>query len=117
MSRGLGRTQRQVLDILGAEPGRAFPTMLLAAMTFMDDDERSAFQKFDAEIQFLTLGAHPVKPSRRSSVSRACHNLMRSGLIEGLVLKAMPGVSWWRIKPAKRKKVSGARKAKRAAKK
>src|SRR5262245_60484285 len=74
MSRGLGRIQRRILDVLKHE-AKPIPTSLLAIMVFMNDDDLAAFRNYDKEIQFMTLGMRAVAPKYRNAVSRACHKL------------------------------------------
>jgi hypothetical protein len=95
MSRGLGRVQRRIIEVLQGDQG--MPTMLLAAMVYMDETDLAEFQKFDRDIQLMTCGMRPPANDQRTAVRRACTQLWRAGRIIAYDLK--PNFTVWAIKP------------------
>jgi hypothetical protein len=83
MSRGLGKIQRRILDVLQLEAGQgAVPTSLLTVFVFMDDKDLAEYRAMGREIQLMTLVLRRVDPWKRNTVSRACNQLWRNGLIQ-----------------------------------
>jgi hypothetical protein len=97
MSKGLGRIQQRILDVLRFEAGKPIPTPLLTVFVFMDDKNLAEFRAMGREIQFLSLLRRPVPHSKRNGVSRACNRLWQDGHIEGYVLKRGIQTRWWAI--------------------
>jgi hypothetical protein len=107
MSRGLGRVQRRILDLLKHE-ANPIPTSLLAAMVFTTDETLAKVRTFDKEIQMLTLRATGgVKPKQRNAVSRACHSLWHDRQISAYTVDGN-NWTWWGLpqkdKQAKRRR-------------
>jgi hypothetical protein len=98
MSRGLGRIQRRILDVLRLEAGKPIATTLLTIFVFMDDENLAKFRSFDRDIQYLSLSTRRVDQWKRNTVSRACNRLWREGRIQAYDIK---GTAWWEITPEK----------------
>jgi hypothetical protein len=98
MSKGHGRIQRRVIEILDYEAGKTLPTSVLAAMVYMSDGELDEFRKLgDREIMFLTIGMDPPKTWQRNAVSRACNQLGRRGKIACYKMKGDNSALWARL--------------------
>ena len=74
MSRGLGRVERGVLEVVRALPHRTFTLDDLASLGKGGD--RSRFESFEEY-----LSAHPATYSEYESTRRAVRSLQRKGLV------------------------------------
>jgi hypothetical protein len=101
MSKGLGRIQRRILDVLRLEAGHVIPTSLLTVYVFMDDKNLAEFRAMDRDVQFLALGSRRVDPWKRNIGSRACNRLWRDGRIQVYDVK---GLAWWALPQAEKPK-------------
>lgn len=87
MSRGYGRIQRRILEILTRQQGRKLSTTALAFLVSASDSERPELEKMrpkDLHIHggMTLLGPRLVTNGCRNAVSRACHRLWQEGKID-----------------------------------